>query len=214
MAQKPNPAHSRSLPAHANLEHLKNEAKQRLRELRANAPETKLADVQLEIARNYGFPSWRALKAHVDPMPIDILGMAALIQVFDMPASLAFYRDLLGFKVVQASRAVQSQWVRAETRVTDDRYDWVLLRLKDIQLMLNTAHEAHERPDSPDPARVAAHRDMTIFFGCRSVDEAYEYLHSKGIAAKPPITQSYGMRQLTVRDPDGYLICFQHPADR
>ena len=57
---------SRSLPARPNLEHLRNEAKQRLKALRQDDPQAKLASAQLAVARDYGFASWRALKAHVD----------------------------------------------------------------------------------------------------------------------------------------------------
>ena len=57
---------SRQLPARANLEHLRNEAKQRLREMRTEDAAAKLADAQLVIAREYGFASWRTLKAAVD----------------------------------------------------------------------------------------------------------------------------------------------------
>jgi ankyrin repeat protein len=56
----------RTLPAQPNLERLKNEAKQRLKALRAADPATKLAAAQLTIAREYGFASWRGLKAQVD----------------------------------------------------------------------------------------------------------------------------------------------------
>jgi ankyrin repeat protein len=55
-----------TLPSHPSLEHLKKLAKQRLRELRASAPGAKLASALLEVAREYGFPSWRALKAEVE----------------------------------------------------------------------------------------------------------------------------------------------------
>jgi ankyrin repeat protein len=57
---------SHELPARANLEHLKNEAKQRLKELRARDADARLSDAQLLVARQYGFPSWRRLKAAVD----------------------------------------------------------------------------------------------------------------------------------------------------
>jgi ankyrin repeat protein len=57
---------SRSLPSRANLEHLRNEAKQRLKTMQAQDPGARLADAQLAIAREYGFPSWRRLKAAVD----------------------------------------------------------------------------------------------------------------------------------------------------
>jgi ankyrin repeat protein len=57
---------ARALPAQPNLEHLKNEAKQRLKTLRAQAPHAQLTEAQLAVARDYGFASWRALKIHVD----------------------------------------------------------------------------------------------------------------------------------------------------
>jgi hypothetical protein len=57
---------SRQLPAHPNLEYLKNEAKDLLDELRREHPEAKLADAQFTLARLYGFDSWPKLKAHVD----------------------------------------------------------------------------------------------------------------------------------------------------
>jgi ankyrin repeat protein len=55
-----------TLPDRASLEFLKKLAKERLRVLRAANPATKLAQAQLAVAREYGFPSWRALKAEVD----------------------------------------------------------------------------------------------------------------------------------------------------
>ena len=57
---------SRSLPARANLEHLRNEAKQRLKQLRTQDATAKLTDAQRRVAREYGFASWRQLKAAVD----------------------------------------------------------------------------------------------------------------------------------------------------
>src|SRR6201996_3934083 len=57
---------SRVLPGRANLEHLKNEAKQHLDTLRGGDPKAKLADAQFQLARDYGFSSWRELKAEVD----------------------------------------------------------------------------------------------------------------------------------------------------
>jgi len=57
---------ARALPARPNLEHLKNEAKQCLKALRAQHPNAQLTEAQLAVARDYGFASWRALKTHVD----------------------------------------------------------------------------------------------------------------------------------------------------
>src|SRR5262249_6123438 len=55
-----------NLPDRASLEYLKKLAKERLVALRSSNADAKLADAQLAIARAYGFPSWRALKAEID----------------------------------------------------------------------------------------------------------------------------------------------------
>lgn len=62
------PTHSpdspHQLPAHPDLRHLKDQAKDLLRAGGAKS----LAAAQFQIARKYGFPSWPKLKAHVDAL--------------------------------------------------------------------------------------------------------------------------------------------------
>ena len=53
------------LPDHPSLEFLKKLAKDRLPEMRRAAPSARLADAQLAVAREHGFPSWRALRAEL-----------------------------------------------------------------------------------------------------------------------------------------------------
>ena len=79
--------------------------------------------------------------------------------------------------------------------------------------MLNTLYEEDQRPAAPDPARREVHGDMTLYFHCADLDEAYEHLRSKGAAVKKPVVRDYAMRQLMVRDPDGYGLCFQHAVE-
>ncbi len=133
-------------------------------------------------------------------MDIEIRGMAPLLQVFDMPTSIAFYRDKLGFEVKSTSKP------------RGQHFDWALLRLNGAELMLNTAYEEDARPPAPDPVRIAAHDDTAIYFGCPDVDAAYAYLCARGVAAKEPKIAPYGMKQLYLHDPDGYTLCFQWPA--
>ena len=57
---------SRNLPARPNLEYLKNEAKDRLDDLRRADPRAQLSDAQFALAQDYGFASWPKLKEHVD----------------------------------------------------------------------------------------------------------------------------------------------------
>ncbi len=59
------------LPARPNLEYLKNEAKRRLAAQRIVDPDLKLTAMQFDMAREYGFASWRALKtALAQPSPL------------------------------------------------------------------------------------------------------------------------------------------------
>src|SRR5947199_7103175 len=55
-----------ALPANPHLDWLKKAAKSRLAELRAERPDARLHQAQRAVANDYGFPSWRALKTHVD----------------------------------------------------------------------------------------------------------------------------------------------------
>jgi ankyrin repeat protein len=55
-----------ALPANPNFDWLKKAAKKRLAELRANKPDAKLHEAQRFVANDYGFKSWRTLKAHLD----------------------------------------------------------------------------------------------------------------------------------------------------
>lgn len=57
---------SSDLPDRPSLEYLKKLAKQRLRELRRTDPRARLSAAQLAVAREHGYPSWRALKAEIE----------------------------------------------------------------------------------------------------------------------------------------------------
>jgi glyoxylase I family protein len=135
-------------------------------------------------------------------MSIEVRSVCALLQVFDMPASVRFYRDVLGFEIVETSAR------------EGDQFDWGLLRLNDSFLMLNTAYEQEFRPAQPEPARVAAHDDTGLFFTCPDVAGAYRHLLAHGVEVQEPKVAPYGMKQLYVRDPDGFVLCFQWAVEQ
>jgi ankyrin repeat protein len=60
-----------ALPDNPNLDWLRKQAKRRLEELRQADPTARLAAAQFDLARKYGFPSWRALKAHIDSLSVE-----------------------------------------------------------------------------------------------------------------------------------------------
>jgi ankyrin repeat protein len=60
-----------SLPDNPDIRWLRKQAKRRLEELRREDPQAQLARAQFELAQQYGFASWRALKAHVDAVTLE-----------------------------------------------------------------------------------------------------------------------------------------------
>ena len=120
-----------------------------------------------------------------------------------MPMSIRFYRDLLGFTVVSNSPALSQD---------PDDVNWVMLRCGDSTVMLNTAYEPEFRPSVPEPERFGGHSDTGLFFACPDVDGVYDHLLSKGLKVNPPKVAPYGMKQLSLSDPDGYGLCFQWTA--
>src|SRR5262252_10574171 len=61
----------KALPPQPHIDWLKKTAKERLAGLRARDASAKLYQAQLAVANDYGFPSWRALKARVDALSLD-----------------------------------------------------------------------------------------------------------------------------------------------
>jgi uncharacterized glyoxalase superfamily protein PhnB len=136
-------------------------------------------------------------------LPINVQGVATLISVFNMPTAISFYRDILGFEITGISPMLSED---------PDDVNWAMLQLGDGTVMLNTAYDPEDRPDGPEAERFAGHSDTCLYFGCPDVDGAFEYLSSKRLELQPPKVAPYGMKQLYVTDPDGYLVCFQCTA--
>ncbi len=138
---------------------------------------------------------------------MELRSLTPLLQVYDMPASVRFYRDLLGFTVYNHSPHRGGD--------DPDRFHWVWLKRDGIDLMLNTAYEFDgERPVPPEAARTAAHGDVFLYFQCANLDAAYTKLRGKLPELAPPHTTSYGMREISLHDPDGYLLALLSPASQ
>ena len=137
-------------------------------------------------------------------MQISFQGATPLFKVFDVPSSVAFYRDLLGFQVVSTSNSFDEE---------ADNYGWAMLQRDSVTLMVNNMYEDNIRPTKPDAARTRAHGDTVLYISSRELDAIVYNLRAQGIYVSGPVTTYYGMVQATVQDPDGYSLCFQRPAN-
>lgn len=106
------------LPERPSLEHLRKEAKRRLGELRDCDPTAQLADAQCHVAREYGFESWRQLKAHIDQHGVALIngvsGMDLLDGVWD-----GLLETGVGYRL-----AIHLKTIAHRTSATLDSPDW------------------------------------------------------------------------------------------
>jgi glyoxylase I family protein len=137
-------------------------------------------------------------------MAIEIKDVCALMSVWDMPTTVRFYSDLLGFEIV-----AQSPTYAVEDG--EELFHWCTLRAGRACIMLNTEYDQDERPaERPQPAQ---ERFATWFYySCPDIDAAYATLQAAGVACQPPSIATYGFRVLTLRDPDGRGITLQCPV--
>lgn len=131
--------------------------------------------------------------------PLNIRGMAPLIPVFDMAASLRFYRDKLGFTLTQTS----------VPPVKPENYHWALLELEGIQLMLESVYEEDAQPS--EHGAEPRSNDMILYFGSPDIEGLYTKLKEKGLEPEKPVKTGYGFKALYLRDPDGFLLVFHWP---
>ena len=121
-----------SLPPRANLEHLRNEAKQRLKAMRSEDPRARLADAQLAVARDYGFPSWRRLKATLDE------------ETRERAFAAAYAGD-----VAEVRRALDAGFNAGETDATGRTLHQIAKTLghAELELLMRVHQERDERRD-------------------------------------------------------------------
>jgi glyoxylase I family protein len=137
-----------------------------------------------------------------DSTDFSIYGTAPLLQVYDMPTAVVFYRDVIGFSVTAQSEPDRG-----------DDCNWVLMKLQDVELMLNTQYEKDKRPPAPDPVRTKWHHDTTLYFGCPDIRALYLSFLSKGATVNSPIITQYNFRAIYLTDPDGYQLCLHWPVE-
>ncbi len=134
----------------------------------------------------------------------NLTGLTPYVEVFDMIASVAFYRDRLGFEILFASPEVET----AEGRFSH----FVRLKRGDAEVMLNTAYDSNERPPDRSEARWAGCAHVHLYINCDDVPGLHAELIGRGLDAAPPARTGYGFLALSVSDPDGYTLTFHQPA--
>jgi ankyrin repeat protein len=202
---------SQALPARPNLDWLRKTAKQQLHELRKDNPDAKLALAQLALARQYGFRSWRALKAEVDrQQALASSGdeaIAALLravgrgQIDTVRAMLAATPELINAVGPNPFWGGRSQplHISIDTK-RRDIFDLLIAAGADVNG--NNEHNDHWSPlmltvhfEQPDMRQVLLERGATVGLVealMLADDAAVEKLLRPGKSALPTVVPNYG----------------------
>jgi catechol 2,3-dioxygenase-like lactoylglutathione lyase family enzyme len=112
-----------------------------------------------------------------------------MLSVSDLPRTIAFYRDRLGFQVLNA--------------FGEPKPVWCMLRRDDVTLMFNqpAAEEMHELPRRA--------KDFQVFyFYPDDVVSLHTAWKSDGLPVSELRVTGYDMKEFELRDPDDYWLWF------
>ena len=123
----------------------------------------------------------------------ELEGIAPIVPVSDVSATLAFYRDLLGFEVKVES--------------PDGQYGLVSREGAGVTLV----------GAADEDALKATRTNISAYIWVKDLPGLWDEMRA-GLEALPeghvraPFVQDYGMREFHVKDPDGFLIFFGEDA--
>lgn len=142
-------------------------------------------------------------------------GMAVAVTCKDMPQSVAFYRDKLGF-------TMKESWPN------EDAPMWCNMVLGKQSVMLGAALDPAQVGEmcAGDPEGLPHHKraaerfqkhpagvGVSTYLQVEDVDAFHAQTGERGVEPLlPPRTQFYGIRELHVDDPDGYRLVFYSPV--
>ena len=133
--------------------------------------------------------------------------MSTNLMVTDMGTSLRFYHEVLGLPIAFCVDADQ-QTDMSGTPVADAVF--ASLRAGDSELMLqermSLAEDAPMVTETTPPAGT-----FTLYFRVDDVDAVADRLPEWHEVVKPLQLTWYGMKEIWVRDPDGYVVTIGMP---
>jgi len=109
---------------------------------------------------------------------------ALVLAVPDLGASAAYFRDVLGFRLL---------W--------EEGADWRLAERDGVRVMLG-----HCPTDTPASA-IGSH-SWFGYIDVADVDALHDELRGRGAACQSPLDRPYGMREMVVTTIDGHRIVF------
>ncbi|MCG6970328.1 MAG: VOC family protein [Gammaproteobacteria bacterium] len=152
-------------------------------------------------------PSYAASKTETINEDFIVEKIATNLMVSNMQESLAFYCDKLGFTLNMGVNSDHQTFTDGEPR---EDLIFAMLTLGDGELMLQRRDSlAQDVPVFSADATPGG--TFTLYIRGTEVDTLAEQLGDSVEIIKGPETSWYGMRELYIRDPDGYVLTLGTP---
>jgi catechol 2,3-dioxygenase-like lactoylglutathione lyase family enzyme len=117
--------------------------------------------------------------------------ITANLMVSDMTETIAFYHDVLGFEIVM-------------TQPESGPYDWAMMQSGGAQLMFQTIDSLGD--ELPEISERPLGGSFTLFMVVPDVSSINDLLPDNVHIVKELHQTFYGMLEVTIKDPDGYII--------
>ncbi|MYB48513.1 MAG: hypothetical protein F4X72_04465 [Dehalococcoidia bacterium] len=129
-------------------------------------------------------------------------GPVLILITEDITRAIEYYRDTLGFELANAK--------------PEDDPTWCLLKRDDVRIMFLGQHEHGDEEDGhnhDDEGQDHQHAPgvNSLYFYPDNVDALWDQLKDKIEVEVPLQDMDYGMREFTIRDPNGYALNFGTP---
>ncbi len=113
--------------------------------------------------------------------------------VDEVERGVRFYREVLGAKL-------------AAVHPEESPHEWASLELGEVEIMLWRKDEARE--EYPGLKIAESPAGFIAYIYVDDVDALYERVKGKAEVLMEPKDQFYGLRELTIRDPYGFVLTF------
>ena len=130
------------------------------------------------------------------PLTLTTSKLTPNLVVSDVSRAIAFYRDVLGFKLVQ-------------TVPDAPPFVFAILQSGPVEIFLN-AREAVEAEYPPFKGRPIG-GTLTLFIEIEHINEVHAALKDRVNIVMPYEKKWYGVTEFAFTDPDGYIITFAQP---
>jgi len=135
---------------------------------------------------------------------MELKKLAPNFAVQDIEKTVAFYRDVLGFKL---EMAVQEDKSGVEQELTEKKkYIYAMMSRDGVGVMFQRTDSIGE--DVPPLKGVPIGASVSFYIEVEDIDALYQEIKSKAEIVKELETVWYGMQEFYVKDCNGYILGF------